>query len=83
MIKIDEFEVLPFDKKCDFITVFADYLANRSANGFKYYLYHINGFFVEVTYVPSSKKVARIWAFRNIDFLSAYLEKVDIEELCL
>ena len=83
MISIKDFNTLPFDKKCDFITVFADYLAHRTDDGHKYYLYHMNGYFIEVIYIPSHKKVAQIRAFTSLKSLTPYLSKIKIDELCL
>lgn len=83
MISIKDFNTLPFDKKCDFITVFADYLANRSEDGHKYYLYHMNGYYIEVIYISSHKKVAQIKAFQSPSVLEPYLNHINIDTLCL
>jgi len=83
MISIKNFNTLPFDKKCDFITVFADYLAHRADDGHKYYLYHLNGYYIEVIYIPSHKRVAQIKAFNSPKGLTPYLSDVNIDALCL
>lgn len=83
MISIKDFNTLPYDKKCDFITVFADYLAHRTEDGHKYYLYHLNGYYIEVIYIPSHKRVAQIRAFTTSRWLAPYLSQVNIDELCL
>lgn len=83
MISLNDFNTLPFDKKCDFITVFADYLANRADDGHKYYLYHLNGYYIEVIYIPNHKKVAQIKAFTSARLLEPYLSVIKIDTLCL
>ncbi len=83
MISIKDFNTLPFDKKCDFITVFADYLAHRTDDGHKYYLYHMNGYFIEVIFIPSHKRVAQIKAFTSMKHMGPYLSQIKIDELCL
>lgn len=79
MISITDFQTLPFDKQCDFITVFADYLINRVELDKKYYLYYMKDYFVEVCYSPYESKVQHIQAFKNVDFLELYLEEVSLE----
>lgn len=79
MISITDFQTLPFDKQCDFITVFADYLINRVELDKKYYLYYMKDYFVEVCYSPYESKVKHIQAFQNVDSLEPYLEEVSLE----
>lgn len=79
MIAIDDFKSLTFNKKCDFITVFADYLACKTEMDRKYYLYHLNGYFVEVCYAPYESRVREINAFRDSSGLGPYLEEINIE----
>ncbi|MEQ9165065.1 MAG: hypothetical protein RLO12_02315 [Fulvivirga sp.] len=83
MISISDFQILPFDKKCDFITVFADYIVYRTEQDSKYYLYYMKDYFVEVCYCPSKGKVLGIHAFKNIDLADAYLDQIDISDLYL
>lgn len=79
MISISDFQILPFDKQCDFITVFADYLINRVELDQKYYLYYMKDYFVEVCYSPYESKVKHIHAFKNTDMLEPYLGEVSLE----
>jgi len=78
MISINDFLFLPFNKQCDFITVFADYLMNRVELDKKYYLYNMGGFFVEVCYSPSERKINNINAFKNDSYLEPYLNQIEI-----
>lgn len=81
MITIDDFQILPFSKQCDFITVFADYLAYRVEDDKKYYLYAMENYFVEVSYLPVEGTVLGIKAFHSSDDLGEYLESIDISDL--
>ncbi len=83
MISLSDFQILPFDKKCDFITVFADYIVYRSEMDRKYYLYFMKDYFVEVCYLPLKGKVLGIHAFKNIELAEAYFEHIDISDLQL
>ena len=83
MITLNDFQVLSFDKKCNFITVFGDYLLYRVEGDKKYYLYAMEGFYVEVCYLPKKGKVADINPFINSSKLDAYAESVDISDLFL
>ncbi len=81
MITIDDFQILPFNKQCDFITVFADYLAYRIEEEKKYYLYAMENYFVEVAYLPTEGKVLEINAFHDINEIEMYLDFIDISDL--
>lgn len=78
MISITDFQVLSFDKKCDFITVCADYILHRQEGDRKFYLYYLKDYFVEVCYSPSQSKVLGIHAFKNIELAETYLKTIDI-----
>ena len=81
MITIDDFQILPFNKQCDFITVFADYLVYRVEEERKYYLYAMEDYFVEVSYLPFEGKVMDIKAFHDTSTLDDYLDFIDISDL--
>ncbi|MEM6360309.1 MAG: hypothetical protein AAF149_17015 [Bacteroidota bacterium] len=81
MITIDDFQILPFNKQCDFITVFADYLAYRVEDDKKYYLYAMENYFVEVAYLPVEGTVLSINAFHSANDLEEYLQFIDISDL--
>lgn len=81
MIPINDFKILPFDKKCDYITIFADYLIFRVEAEKKYYLYHVDSYFIEVCYAPYENKVLGINAFTESNLLDPYLDFVNITEL--
>jgi hypothetical protein len=83
MISLNDFQILPFDKKCDFITVFADYILYRTESESKYYLYYMKNYFVEVCYSPGKGKVMGIQAFKNMELVEAYFDDINISDLYL
>ena len=83
MIPLNDFKILPFNKKCDFITVFADYLVYRTEEDKKFYLYYLSGYFVEVCYAPYENQVLGINAFESSSALDPYLNAINIGEVTL
>ncbi len=81
MISIEDFKVASFEKKCDLITRDTDFIASRSMDEVKVYLYHSGAYFIEVYYSVRFKKVLRIQAFNEIDFLEPYAAEVSLADL--
>ncbi|UII33932.1 hypothetical protein LVD17_08900 [Fulvivirga ulvae] len=81
MIPLNDFQILPFDKKCDYITIFADYMIYRVEDEKKFYLYHVDSYFIEVCYAPYENKVMGIKAFTETADLDPYLNCISISEL--
>jgi len=81
MITLDNFRVMPFEKKCDVITFQANYLMQRQLADCKVFLYYTEGFFVEVFYSPKYQKVLMINAFDHTTGLKPYLERISLEDL--
>ncbi len=78
---IQDFQYASFEKKCDVVTTYSDYLLTRDSKGRKVYLYHVNEFFIEVYYSPTEKKVLAIKAFSDTRHLAPYLDKISLEGL--
>jgi hypothetical protein len=81
MFTLQDFRVMPFEKKCDIITFQGNYLVQRTLGDCKVFLYYAGGFFIEVFYSPKHKKVLMINAFENAIGLEPYLEMVSLESL--
>lgn len=81
MLKLQDFRVMPFEKKCDIITFFGNYLAQRTLADCKVFLYFTEGFFIEVFYSPTYKKVLMINAFERTIGLDPYLDKISLSDL--
>lgn len=81
MLTLQEFRVMPFEKKCDTITYQASYLCQRALGECKVFLYYSHGFFIEVFYSPKHQKVLMINAFEHPIGLNPYLEMISLNEL--
>lgn len=81
MISIEDFKLASFEKKCDLITCGTDYIASRTMDTVKVYLYHTGAYFIEVYYSIRFKRVLRIQAFNEVDFLEPYTIEISLEEL--
>lgn len=81
MVTLQNFRVMPFEKKCDIITFYGNYLAQRTLADCKVFLYFTEGFFVEVFYSPKYQKVLMINAFEKAIGLDPYLDKISLADL--
>ena len=81
MITINEFKVSSFERKCDLITNYTEFIASRTLEDTKTYLYHTGEFFVEVLYSSRYKKVLMIHAFNDSETLIPYNEEVSLIDL--
>lgn len=80
-ISLDNFRVMPFEKKCDVITFHGNYLIHRTLGECKVFLYHANHFFIEVFFSTTHQKVLMINAFDNSMGLEPYLDKISLNEI--
>ena len=81
MLTLEDFWYSSFEKKCDVITTYSNYLTMRVLGDCKVYLYHTGGFFIEVYYSPNYKKVLMIHAFNDLLSLEPYIERVSLRGL--
>lgn len=81
MVTLQNFRVMPFEKKCDVITFYGNYLAQRNCADCKVFLYQTQGFFIEVFYSPQCQKVLMINAFDKPIGLDPYLENISLKDL--
>ncbi len=81
MTTLQDFRIMPFDKKCDHITFRGSFLTQRTLGDCKVFLYHSSHFFVEVFYSPKHQKVLMINAFDKPTGLEAYLDKISLAGL--
>jgi hypothetical protein len=80
-LSLDNFRVMPFDKKCDIITFQGNYLIHRTLGECKVFLYSTGQFFVEVFFSTTHQKVLMINAFDNPMGLEPYLDRISIGQL--
>jgi hypothetical protein len=83
MVSLQDFRIMPFEKKCDLITFKGSYLAVRVLGDCKVFLYHASEFFIEVFYSPKHQKVLMINAFEKTTGLTPYLENISLADLAL
>ena len=81
MVSINDFRVMAFEKKCDLVTHYGQYLSHRILGDCKVFLYHADAFFVEVFYSSKYQKVLMINAFDHSMGLDPYLELISISGL--
>jgi hypothetical protein len=81
MVSINDFRVMTFEKKCDLVTHFGQYLVHRFLGDCKVFLYHSGGFFIEVFYSSKYQKVLMINAFDQMMGLEPYLDMVSLTDL--
>lgn len=81
MVSIHDFRVMPFEKKCDLVTHYGQYLTHRILVDCKVFLYYADDFFVEVFYSAKYQKVLMINAFDQTLGLEPYLESISIAGL--
>lgn len=81
MLTLDDFRLMPFDRKCDIITYNSQYMLHRMLGECKVFLYYTGEFFVEVFYSPKYQKVLMINAFDNSIGLEPYLDKISLVDL--
>lgn len=81
MVAIHEFQVMPFEKKCEVVTYFGSYLAHRFLDQCKVFLYSTDNFFIEVYYSTKYQKVLMIHSFEQLEGLEPYLERISLSDL--
>jgi hypothetical protein len=81
MFTLDNFRVMPFEKKCDVITFQGSYLLQRTLGDCKVFLYSFHGFYIEVFYSSKYQKVLMINAFDKPIGLAPYLDMISLEDL--
>jgi hypothetical protein len=81
MTTLQDFRIMPFEKKCDHITFRGSFLTQRTLGECKVFLYHTNHFFVEVFYSPKHQKVLMINAFDKASGLEPYLDNISLAGL--
>ena len=83
MVSLEDFQYASFERKCDIVTSYSNYLMMRRLADAKIYLYQANGFFIEVYYSPKYKKVLMINAFEGAEALEPYLLEISLADLKL
>jgi hypothetical protein len=83
MISLRDFQQSSFEKKCDLVTGYSNYITLRTLGECKIYLYHTGAYFIEVYYSPTHHKVLMIHAFNDVSSLEPYADVVSLADLNL
>jgi hypothetical protein len=81
MVNIHDFRVMSFEKKCEVVTYYGQFLVHRFLGECKVFLYYADDFFIEVFYSPKYQKVLMINAFDQSTGLEPYLEIISLVDL--
>jgi len=81
MATLMDFRVMTFEEQCSVITFSGDYLTHRTLGDQKVFLYHSNGFYIEVFYSAQKAKVLKISSFEKLEELDPYLQKISLSDL--
>ncbi|HNP07504.1 MAG TPA: hypothetical protein PKN99_07740 [Cyclobacteriaceae bacterium] len=81
LLSLTDFKDYSFDKKCDIVTIYSNYIMHREFPNGKGYLYHTGSFFIEVLYSSLHRKIQAINAFDDIRMLAPYAETVSLANL--
>jgi hypothetical protein len=81
LLSITDFKDYSFDKKCDVVTIYSNYIMHREFPNGKAYLYHTGSFFIEVLYSSLHRKIQAISAFDDVRMLAPYAETVSLADL--
>ena len=82
-LSISDFKEYSFDKKCDVVTIYSNYIMYREFPNGKAYLYHTGSFFIEVLYSSKHRKIQMISAFDNLEQIYHYAETISLADLSL
>ena len=83
MATLEDFQCSSFERKCDWVISYSNFIASRILGSAKVYLYHSGNFFIEVYYSTTYKKVLMINAFNSVAGLEPYIEKISLSDLKL
>ena len=82
-ISLKDFFSTSFEKKCDVVTCYSNYITTRQMGHCKIYLYHTGRFFIEVYYSTTYKKVLMIHALNDMRSLEPYVDEISLAGLGL
>ncbi len=77
-ITIDEFHILSNEEKEAVIRKKAVFLDSRNNEGFRFELYQIDGFYIEMMFNLADDVFWGLRSFEEIDLLNQYLKKIKI-----
>ncbi|MCC6384056.1 MAG: hypothetical protein LC117_08925 [Bacteroidia bacterium] len=81
MVAFDKFGKLSLEEKAWYLWNGGSFLMANEDGQFRYNLFRINNFYVELIYNLETEEIDKIRAFFSESFLTPYLASIDIDEL--
>ena len=81
MLTAMDFQGLTDDLKIYVLLSYGSYTADRKYGIYCIQLFAVDGFFVEVFYLPGSDEIDQILAVESPDVLDYYLNNIDISDI--
>ena len=81
MVSIDKFNKLSQDEKAFHIWTHATFLHVREEKNFRFNLFYIGNYYVELVYNISDNQIEKINAFFTDAFLMPYLDSITLSDL--
>lgn len=81
MVTIDKFNKLTLDEKAWHIWNGATFLHAREDKKFRYNLFYMNNYYIELLYNLDTNEIGKIRAFFSHSFVSPYLDTISIDDL--
>jgi hypothetical protein len=80
-MKLNEFDKLERDARFHALWERGVVVAERGGIDYRFHLYQVDGFYVELEYNYTLNKLVSITSFDNTDMLSPYLLQIDVKKL--
>lgn len=81
MVSIDNFNKLSLDEKAWHIWNGATFLMVRTDENYRYNLFYMNDYYAELLYNVETNQIDKIRAFFTNQFLSDYLDSINLADL--
>ncbi len=81
MVSFEKFNKLPIDEKAWYIWNGATFIMAREDKKYRFNLFYMNDFFIELVYSFAENDICRIRAFFSEAFLREYLSEIQLGSL--
>jgi hypothetical protein len=81
MVAFDKFSRLSQEEKAWHVWHSGLFLMAYERHSYRYNLFRLNNFYVELIYSLSTQEIEKIRAFFSEELLKPYLDRIDIDEL--
>ncbi len=82
MVAFDKFNSMPVDEKAWYVWNNSVFLIAREDDHFRYNLFYLNNYYVEIIYSFRTGEIEKIRAFFSETLLQDYLSEINISSLC-